>query len=221
MCLCIYCFVLSLSGNLGSHLTSSSSPGGIFYMKVSAASQKCQLLWDLQDYHENWHQYYVQSHRAQAGHAHHVPTTECISILKERQKAMFQSENLLANTKMLRCEKWERGDASFHPFVHSLYSTALCVQRLPCQGFRSFCCSTRGCLLAEWEKSRLRKREMGTQQTDPDLAVSGVLRFALLLFTPAYDLSFRGNGPEKWGQASFRHWQCIFGNQVVADTGEL
>lgn len=38
---------------------------------------------------------------------------------------------------------------------------------------------------------------MGTQQMDPDLAVSGVLRFALLLFTPAYGLSFRGNGPEK------------------------
>lgn len=56
-------------------------------MRVSAASQKCQLLWDLQDYHETWHQFYVCFHRAHAGYAHHVPATEHISILKEQKKS--------------------------------------------------------------------------------------------------------------------------------------
>jgi len=86
-------------------------------MKFSSASQKCQLSWDLQDYCESWHWYCVCPHRAQAGDTRHVPATERISVLKERKKPIFQSENLLANTEILRSEKREREDACFHPFV--------------------------------------------------------------------------------------------------------
>lgn len=48
-----------------------------------------------------------------------------------RSEIKLQSENLLMNTK-IRAEKWERGDAYFHPFVYSLYATALRVQSLLC-----------------------------------------------------------------------------------------